>query len=105
MKRLANLALTAVALPATVLTVALYALATRRPGPYQRLFETQWDAILAGFAITGVGLIGLSYGARLCFSVLGAYQPENVRFGLIAMAIGAVIGGAGVTLLWGLLTP
>ncbi|MEU9703375.1 hypothetical protein [Streptomyces sp. NPDC047981] len=105
MKRLTNLALTYVALPTVLLTAVLYAFATRHPGPYQRLFESQWDAILAGFAITGSGLLGLAFGVRLCFSVLGAYQPENVRNGLVAMVVGGTVCGVGVVLLWGLLAP
>ncbi|MFJ6805376.1 hypothetical protein ACIQRK_04880 [Streptomyces anulatus] len=33
-----------VAFPAALFTSAGYVLATRKPGPYQRAFEGQWDA-------------------------------------------------------------
>lgn len=68
-----------VAFPAALFTSAGYVLATRKPGPYQRAFEGQWDAIAAGFAVTVCGVLAVVYGVRLCFSVLGGFQPDNVR--------------------------
>ncbi|PCG87260.1 hypothetical protein CIB93_03620 [Streptomyces sp. WZ.A104] len=92
-----------VAFPAALFTSAGYVLATRDQGPYQRVFEDQWDAIAAGFAVTACGALVVAYGARLCFSVLGGFQPDNVRRGALALLGGALVCGVGLLLLWRLL--
>ncbi|BAG17293.1 hypothetical protein ACIQUZ_25825 [Streptomyces griseus] len=92
-----------VAFPSALFTAAGYVLATRTPGPYQRLFEDQWDAILTGAAVTMCGVLASAYGVRLCFSVLGGFQPDNVRRGVLALVAGVLVGGVGLSLLWRLL--
>ncbi|MER6023817.1 hypothetical protein [Streptomyces anulatus] len=94
-----------VAFPAALFTSAGYVLATRQPGPYQRAFEGQWDAIAAGFAVTVCGVLAVAYGVRLCFSVLGGFQPDNVRRGALALLVGLLVCGVGLLLLWRLLAP
>ncbi|WP_030584988.1 hypothetical protein [Streptomyces anulatus] len=94
-----------VAFPAALLTSAGYVLATREPGPYQRAFEDQWDAIAAGFAVTACGVPAVAHGFRLCFSVLGGFQPDNVRRGTLALIAGLLVCGVGALTLWRLLAP
>ncbi|MCL6289300.1 hypothetical protein ACFYUM_21545 [Streptomyces fimicarius] len=94
-----------VAFPAALFTSAGYVLATREPGPYQRAFEDQWDAIAAGFAVTVCGALAVAHGIRLCFSVLGGFQPDNVRRGTLALVAGLLVCGVGLLLLWRLLAP
>ncbi|GAB2917661.1 MULTISPECIES: hypothetical protein [unclassified Streptomyces] len=94
-----------VAFPAALFTSAGYVLATREPGPYQRAFESQWDAIAVGVAVTLCGALALGHGARLCFSVLGGFQPDNVRRGALALAAGLLVCAVGLLLLWRLLAP
>ncbi|TSB31455.1 hypothetical protein OG422_18440 [Streptomyces sp. NBC_01525] len=94
-----------VAFPSALLTTVGYVLATRTPGRYQRLFEGQWDAIAGGFTIATFGLLVLSYGTRRCFSVLGGFQPDNVRRGVLAMLGGILTFAMGGLMLWHLLIP
>ncbi|KUL37488.1 hypothetical protein ADL22_21245 [Streptomyces sp. NRRL F-4489] len=105
MIRRAAVAFGLVAFPSALLTTVGYVLATRTPGYYQRLFEGQWDAIATGFALASFGVLVLAYGVRRAFSVLGGFQPDNVRRGLVAVLGGVLVLGLGGAVLWRLLVP
>jgi cellobiose-specific phosphotransferase system component IIC len=94
-----------VAIPALLVTAIGAVLAQRRPGHFKDTFESQWDAILGSVTLLIIGVIGLVFGLSLCLAVLGAYQADNVRRGLVLAALGLVVALVGATLLWMVLVP
>ncbi|SEF16493.1 hypothetical protein [Jiangella alba] len=91
--------------PAVLITAIGYLVAQRRPGHLKDAFAGQWDAIFGALTLLTLGLLGLGHGLWLCFSVLGGFQPDNVRRGLLVSVVGIAVGVVGASLLWVILAP
>jgi hypothetical protein len=91
------------ALVACVLTPIGYLFATRYPGSYQDAFRSHWEIIGAGFLLVVLGLLEMSRGLVLCFSVLGAFESDNLIRGAGSVLLGSGIGALGTAVLYNLL--
>jgi len=88
-----------------LITAIGYLLAQHRPGHLKDTFGSQWDAIFGALTLLTVGLLALGHGLWLCFSVLGGFQADNVRRGVVVSVAGIAVGLVGASLLWALLVP
>ncbi len=88
---------------ACVLTPIGYLLATRNPNRFQDAFQNHWEIIAAGLLLVVFGLLETGRGLVLGFSVVGAFQDNNLARGAGSLLAGAGISALGATLLYNVL--
>lgn len=91
------------ALVACVLTPAGYLLATREHSRFRGAFQEHWEIIAAGLVLVVLGLLEMARGMALCFSVLGAFEEDNLIRGAGSLLIGSGISALGAAVLYRLL--
>jgi hypothetical protein len=84
---------------ACVLTPIGYLLATRNHNRFQDAFQNDWEIIAAGILLVVFGLVEMGRGLVLGFSVVGAFQDNNLTRSAGSLLAGAGIGALGAALL------
>ncbi|GHD42170.1 hypothetical protein [Streptomyces galbus] len=88
---------------ACVLTPVGYVLATREHSRFRNAFQDHWEIIAAGLVLVVLGLLEMSRGIALCFSVLGAFEENNLNRGAASLLVGCAISALGAAVLYSLL--
>ena len=89
---------------AGVLTSIGYLLAARNPNRFQDAFQNDWVIIGAGLLLVVFGLLETGRGLVLGFSVVGAFQDNNLTRSAGSLLVGAGIGALGAALLFNVLS-